>query len=106
MGYRGMGFVSSSGNFSFEGLQQIVQNIPCESIIVIGSTVFTIYGYVKFLTAVYRYLNSRISPKIDNSKLIRTGARVLIDSINKTEYMKRVDKIYKATLKMEYSRSL
>lgn len=103
MGYRGMSFVTSSGNFSFEGVQQIVQNIPYERIIIIGGTVFTVYGYMKLVITIYRYLKSKYYPKIDNSKLIKNSALFLIDSMNKTDSMKRVNRIYTAALKLENS---
>lgn len=54
MGYRGMSFVISSGPISFEGVHRIMERIPYESIISIGGTIVTVYGYTKILISIYR----------------------------------------------------
>lgn len=105
MGYRGMSFITSSGSgdISFEGVQQIIQNIPYKTIIIIAGTVFTLYGYVKICLTIYRSLKSKFAPKISHSKIIDKSALFLIDSMNKTDSMKSINKIYLAALKLHYS---
>ena len=67
LGYKGMGFVTAA---PFD--------VPFETILIIGGTVFTVYGYGKIMIAIYRYINKKLSPKID----ISNSARLLIDSFN------------------------
>lgn len=102
MGYRGMSFVTSSGPISFEGVHQIIQRIPYENIIIIGGTIFTVYGYIKILISIYRYLDAKFSPKIDHSQIIHNSALFLINSINNIDSVKKTNRIYIAALKMEY----
>lgn len=99
-----MSFVTHSGSsdISFESIQQIIQSFPYETIIIIGGTIFTIYGYAKLLIAAYHYLDSKFAPKIDHSTIIYNSAKFLIDLVTKTDSMKRIHRIYIAALKLEY----
>jgi hypothetical protein len=105
MGYRGLSFITApgSGDFSFAGVPQVIPHISYETILIIAGTVFTIYSYIKVTKVVYRYSKSKIFPKIDRSKVIHKSAVFLIDSINNTPYMKKVNRVYSAALKLEYS---
>jgi hypothetical protein len=79
-GYKGMGFITPGcSNTSLQEIQQLIKNIPYQEIIIIGSTIFTIYTYGKFIIAISRKLASKFSPKIDSSKLIQNQAVFLID---------------------------
>jgi hypothetical protein len=102
MGYRGMSFVTGSGPVSFEGIDQIIECIPYESVIIIGGIVFTVYGYIKIIISIYRYLDAKFSPKFDHSLVINKSALFLINSINNTDSVQRTNRIYRAVLKMEY----
>jgi len=102
IGYRGMSFVTSPGPISFEGVHRIIQRIRYENIIIIGGTIVTVYGYIKILISIYRYLDAKFSPKIDHSQIIHNSALFLINSINNIDSVKKTNRISMATLKMEY----
>jgi hypothetical protein len=99
-GYKGMGFITPGcSNTSLQEIQQIITNIPYQEIIIIGSTIFTIYTYGKFIIAISRKLaskfspkiDSKFSPKIDSSKLIQNQAVFLINIL---AYKRAVNRIY------------
>ena len=103
-GYRGISFVSSYS--SWEDVEQIVHNIPYKRIFIIGGTVFTIYGYIKFIVTVYNYLKSKFYTRINNSSSIHNSALFLIESLKKTNSIKTIDRIYLAALQLQYSPQL
>ena len=95
-GYKNMGFITPGcSNTSLQEIQQIITNIPYQEIIIIGSTIFTIYTYGKFIIATSRKLASKFSPKIDSSKLIQNQAVFLINIL---AYKKAVNRIYNFAL--------
>jgi hypothetical protein len=95
-GYKGMGFITPGcSNTSLQEIQQIITNIPYQEIIIIGSTIFTIYTYGKFIIAISRKLASKFSPKIDSSKLIQNQAVFLINIL---AYKIAVNRIYNFAL--------
>jgi hypothetical protein len=95
-GYKNMGFITPGcSNTSLQEIQQIITNIPYQEIIIIGSTIFTIYTYGKFIIAISRKLASKFSPKIDSSKLIQNQAVFLINIL---AYKKAVNRIYNFAL--------
>lgn len=97
-----MSFVTSSGPISFEGVYQIVERIPYESIIIIGGTIVTVYGYSKILISIYRYLDAKFSPKMDHSQIIHNSALFLINSMNNIDSVKKINRISMAAFKMQY----
>jgi hypothetical protein len=95
-GYKNMGFITPGcSNTSLQEIQQIITNIPYQEIIIIGSTIFTIYTYGKFIIAISRKLASKFSPKIDSSKLIQNQAVFLINIL---AYKIAVNRIYNFAL--------
>lgn len=105
MGYKGMSFVTGAGTPMDISFDDIFRNIPYQSILIIGGTVFTVYSYGKFIIAIYRYVNKKFSPKIDHSRVIFDSARFLINSLNENEveYSKKVNRIYTAALQLHVS---
>ena len=93
-------FVSSYS--SWDDVEQIVHNIPYKRIFIIGGTVFTIYGYIKFIVTVYNYLKSKFYTRINNSSSIHNSALFLIESLKKTNSIKTIDRIYLAALQLQY----
>lgn len=89
MGYKGMSFVTP-GSF----------DIPFETVIIIGGTIFTIYSYGKLMISISRYINKKFSPKMDHSLIIYSTAKFLIDSLNESEYSKKANRIYSAALSL------
>jgi hypothetical protein len=95
-GYKGMGFITPGySNTSLQEIQQIITNILYQEIIIIGSTIFTIYTYGKLIIAISRKLASKFSPKIDSSKLIQNQAVFLINILT---YKRAVNRIYNFAL--------
>jgi len=95
-GYKGMSFITPScSNTSLQEIQQIITSMPYQEIIIIGSTIFTIYTYGKFIIAIGRKLASKIFPKIDSSKLIQNQAVFLINIL---AYKTTVNRIYNFAL--------
>jgi hypothetical protein len=78
-GYKGMGFINPG-----------CSNISLQEIIIIGSTIFTIYVYGKFIIAISRKLASKFSQKIDSSKLIKNQAVFLINILDYKIPMNRI----------------
>jgi hypothetical protein len=83
-GPKGMGFINPG-----------CSNLSLQEIIIVGSTIFTIYTYEKFIIAISRKLTSKFFPKIDSSKLIQNQAvfltNILVHKIS-------VNKIYNFAL--------
>jgi hypothetical protein len=95
-GYKGMSFITPScSNTSLQEIQQIITSMPYQEIIIIGSTIFTIYTYGKFIIAIGRKLASKIFPKIDSSKLIQNQAVFLINIL---AYKTTLNRIYNFAL--------
>jgi len=89
--YKGVSFITPrSVNVPFETF---------ETILIIGGTIFTVYSYGKIMIAIYRYINKKFFPKIPLS----ATARGLIDSFNKSEYIKKRNRIYYTALRLDYS---
>jgi hypothetical protein len=78
-GYKGMGFINPG-----------CSNISLQEISIIGSTIFTIYVYGKFIIAISRKLASKFSQKIDSSKLIKNQAVFLINILAYKITMNRI----------------
>ena len=87
LGYKGMSFVTPAP-----------LDISFETILIIGGIVITIYSYGKIIIAISRYIKKKCSPKMDHSLIIYSSARFLVDSLNESEYSKKVNRIYHAAL--------
>lgn len=89
LGDKGMAFVTPG----YSDLNISLSSIPYQEILILGSTVFIIYSYVKYIKFVIktsRKIISKISPNVENSKLIRIQARFVI---NRFYYLQSVRKI-------------
>jgi hypothetical protein len=89
-GSKGIGFIMPG--CSNTSLREILVNIPYQEILLIGSTIFTIYSYGKFLIAISEKVASKFSPKIDSysSKFIQNQAVFLINILEAKISVKRI----------------
>lgn len=95
-GYKGLSFVPT-GCYPTISFQELISNLPYETIFLVGGTVLAIYSYGKLIISVYNYLDSKFSPKENYSELIQFSARFLVDSLSDNPGYR----IYCAALQLE-----
>jgi hypothetical protein len=100
-GYKGLIFVPNSGN-----LPEVLSSISYIEIIMIGSTVFTVYRSGKLIIrafrSIYRYINKKFTPKLNYSYVVRFTAEYLIDSFD-LNCINKINKIYSVALQLYYN---
>lgn len=97
-GYKGVSFVLNSGN-----LPEVLSSISYIDIIIIGSTVFTVYQSGKLIIraycSIYRYIKKKFTPKLNYSYVVRFAAEYLIESFD-LDRLNQINKIYFVALQL------
>jgi hypothetical protein len=90
-GPKDIGFINPGcSTLSVEEIQQIIKNIPYQEILIIGTTILSIYTYGKFVIVIGRKLASRFYPKIDSKTLIQNQALFLTNILGNKITLNRI----------------